>query len=113
MATKATVSAEFRNWRNMRDLRQFDKSTPTYWIALIKGFSIKGFDRDFIRPAIDFSQANSKCSRGVWYYWHLADGAYEGQFDANFKRQYFIVQSGEIRYCEKEDIEEWINTILG
>jgi len=110
--TRSTIRAEFRNYRNMRQLRQFDKSTPTYWIAKIVGYTASGFKFEFVKPVVDYSQSNSKQSRGVFYYWHLADGVYCGVCDPNFARQYFLCESGVVTTIDKTRAEECINECL-
>jgi hypothetical protein len=109
---KTTVSAEFRNWRRMKAIRQFDRSAPTYWMAKITGFTSASFAREFIKPVVDFSQANSVESRGVYYYWHLDDGLYEGVFCRNFQRQFIIVSGGCVEYIDKDRAQAWLNDYL-
>jgi hypothetical protein len=109
---KSTIEAEFRNWRRMKAIRQFDGSAPTYWIAKLVGFTANSFKREFIKPVIDFSQANSVESRGVHYYWHVDDGLYEGVFCRNFERQFFIADSGKIEYIDKDSAKIWLSDYL-
>ena len=96
----------------MQQLRQFDKTIPTYWIARLVGFNGSNFSREFIKPVIDRSEANSVESRWVYYYWHLEDGVYEGIFDSNFQRQFLIVQGGNARQATKDEVKLWLNDYL-
>jgi hypothetical protein len=109
---KATVSAEFRNWRRMNAIRQFDKSAPGYWVARLTGFTANSFRREFIKPVVDFSQANSAVSRYVYYYWHVDDGLYEGVFCRNFERQFFIAIGGKVEYIDKDRAKIWLSDYL-
>lgn len=96
----------------MQQMRQFDKSTPNYWVARLIGFTPNSFQREFARPIIDRSEANSVESRYVYYYWHLDDGLYEGVFCRNFDRQFFTVESGKIDYITKDQAQTWLNNYL-
>lgn len=109
---RSTISAEFRNWRTMKQLRAFDKTTPTYWLARLVGFRGSTFERQFVKPVIDFSEANSKLSRYVMYYWHIEPGLYEGVFNPNFDRQWVIADHGDVQFIEKHEAERWLSDFL-
>jgi hypothetical protein len=54
-----------------------NKSRP--WVALLTGFDSDRvqFVREFMRGQIDYSGANTTCSRGVYLYYPLKPGLYE------------------------------------
>lgn len=110
---RATIAQEYRNYRNHQALRSFDKSAPTYWVAKITGRTYRGFHREFIKPVVDYAKANSKLSRGVYYYWHLDDGVYDAVLGRNYDRQFLRVKDGQWQQCTKDEVVAWLNECLG
>lgn len=83
------------------------------WIARITGTSERyGFKRKFERPNIDYSEANSVGSRGVYKHYYLDEGGvYEISEPTSWKRtdRYFgVVQDADIIKIEKEEVLEWV-----
>jgi hypothetical protein len=81
-----------------------------YWCARIVGFDpVYKYCREFIRPKKDYSQANSKGSRGVWLYFLLESGfVYEAK---SSKRRFFceVNTDGNVVDVSKEYVDEWIS----
>lgn len=88
-----------------------DKSRP--WIAKIVGRGEQfGWIREFMKGQIDYSQANTVGSRGVYIYYPLQDGVYEvnERTSWNHVRRYFIrVEQAAIQEISREEIEQWLN----
>jgi len=68
------------------------------WVAEIKGLdSQRGFDRQFLRGAKDYSQSNGAASRGVYLHFILDDGKiYEVHEPLGWKKfnRYFCRYNG-------------------
>lgn len=81
-----------------------------YWVAEITGYDPKyKYARTFLKPKKDYSQANSKGSRGVFLYFLLESGKiYEAKTS---KRRYFCIvdEDGNIVEVEKEYVDQWLN----
>lgn len=108
---RTTIKQEFRNYRNHQALRSFDRKAPTMWVAKITGINFRGLTLDFIKPVVDFANANSKLSRGVFYYWHLEAGFYDSVLGSNFDRKFLKVENGQYRECSKDEVMEWLNDL--
>jgi hypothetical protein len=116
---RLTIKQEWRNYREMKAIRQFDRTLhgssecPAYWLAKIDGFDrMHVFKRTFIDSVVDYSQANSKQSRGVFLYWHLDDGVYQACLGRNYETEFFQVSEGEKTTLGKDEVCEWINARL-
>lgn len=83
-----------------------------WWVAEITGLNpIYKFERKFLKYKKDYSQANSKGSRGVYAIYFLENGKV---YDiSTCRNRYFcrIEDDEEIRMTEKE-VSEWLNDTL-
>jgi len=99
--------------------RQFQKHemTPRRWklqacakspyCARIIGLrSHNRFDREFVKPNIDFSRANEIGSRGIFYVYYLASGIYECQRVQSWRESVIIFMKVNNRECLKISREE-------
>ena len=78
------------------------------WVSEILGFCDKfKYKRMFLKKKIDFSEANSKCSRYVYAYFLLDEGKlYEVRGD---KIRYFCIsQNQKLTYLNEEQVNEWL-----
>lgn len=87
------------------------------WVCKIIGEDPKyKFKREFLRPNIDYSQANSVGSRGVFAYYNLEnDNVYEVSSPASWKNtdRYFCrIENDAIIYMEKDEVLEWLKSHL-
>ncbi len=84
-----------------------DASRP--WVAQLTGRDKQfGFARTFVSGQIDYSQANSTGSRGVFLYYPLRDGVYEVNERTSWRsvRRYFLrVENGHSREIQREEVE--------
>lgn len=83
------------------------------WCAEIVGLNNKyKFDRKFMRPTIDYSQANSKFSRGVYKHYWLENGKlYEISSPQSWKhtdRYFATVCDGDLIKMDEEGALEWL-----
>lgn len=91
----------------------FGKRPHGFWIAKITGTDPKyGFNREFLPYKKDYSESNSKGSRGVYAYYILESGIYyeiKEQISWNRTKRYFckIDESGDIITVNKEEIIKW------
>lgn len=93
---------------------QFKSAKP--WVARITGRDPKyGFARQFVRGQIDYSQANSKGSRGVYLYFTLSPGVYEVYARLSWKRskRYFVRANddGTKDEISKEEVLAWLHSL--
>lgn len=106
----------------LRQVEQFERMFFPYsdsskvreraWVAIIKDYdkrcSYGGFLREFLRGNKDYSEANSKGSRGVYKYYYLEEGyIYEVSEPTSWKNtnRYFCrVENGEEIEMSKEEV---------
>jgi hypothetical protein len=111
-----TLKIECRNYRVNRAIDLIDGAIGAAnggcwrpWCARITDYHWKyRYAREFIRPTIDKSMANSVESRGVFFYWHLPDGVYQFS-DARLEKGYFEVRNGRRTELSEDEVEEWVN----
>jgi len=76
------------------------------WVAKIG----TGMKRKFLRPAVDYSKANSKATRGTFkYYWLEEGGIYEVSKPISWKqteRFFCRVEGGKIVKITKEEVSK-------
>lgn len=68
------------------------------WVARITGTDSKfGLAREFVRGVVDYSHANSVCSRGVKTTYALAAGTYQINDPQTWKRtaRYFVAVAAD------------------
>ena len=87
------------------------------WVAKITGADPRfGLGREFLSPRIDYSQANSKGSRGV-YLWFVLDTGffYEVYKHTSWRgrERYFakVDDDGAISAIEKEAVMIWVSSL--
>lgn len=87
------------------------------WVAEILGWHAKWkYDRRFLTYDKDFSEANSKGSRGVRHFYLLESGrVYEVHEMITWKRRrrYFcqVTAEGDIQEISEEEVEQWLEQI--
>jgi len=90
----------------------FGKPDHPYWVAQIIDFDPHfKYKREFIRGKKDYSEANSKGSRGVFVFYLLESGnIYEVK---TYKSRYFckVNQEGEIIKMTKEEVDKWLKEL--
>jgi len=83
------------------------------WAAEITGLDPKyRFARQFLKPTVDYSEANSVGSRGVYRYYWLEEGkVYDVSHPKSWKRtdRYFCrVDDRELIEIDKDEVLEWL-----
>ena len=97
--------------------RFIGRPNPGPWIAEITGCSAQyGIERRFLPSSRDYSDANSKGSRGVYLWFVLkTDKLYQVHARVSWKntRRYFVAVSedGEIYELEDEEVDEWLSAL--
>lgn len=112
------VDAAFAPYRDVtRMLGVYDMIKPPSrkpWVARITGVDQKyKFKRDFLDSQVDFSQSNSKGSRGVYLYFYLYDGVYQVYENLSWSkaRKYFCcVETGEVCEIDEAEVRAWLKT---
>lgn len=90
------------------------------WVAEITGRrrGYGGFERDFLRPKRDYTNANSKGTRGVRCHWTLAvNRVYEAHCPEswNRSRRVFLraTPDGDVREIGNAEVEAWLDWAAG
>ncbi|MFB7896048.1 hypothetical protein ACFC1B_06935 [Streptomyces xiamenensis] len=102
-ATRRTDSAE-------HERRQ---ALPHLWE--LTGLLGRGFQRQLLKPKQDWSQANSKGTRGVWLYWTLTAGpVYEARYRITWTSPYthrflYVTPDGGLHDATEEEVREWLS----
>lgn len=86
------------------------------WVAEIAGTDGRfWFNRQFIKPAIDYSEANGIGSRGVMYTYFVEDGhVYEiKRWDSWRSSRRYFARWEDCREIEmsKEEVEAWVSSV--
>lgn len=85
------------------------------WIARITGTDpTYGLARTFLEGQIDYSQANSVGSRGVYLHFFLEDGVYEVSEHVSWKRtrRYFIVVHNiQVSEIPREEVLSYLDQV--
>lgn len=112
---KAMFMAEAIGWSRSRgDHYSLDWAERLPWLAQIVGLSARyGLDREFLSPKIDYSRANSKATRGVYYCWTLESGQiYETSYPVSWKRTerkfLTVTDDGEIVTITRQEVDAWL-----
>jgi hypothetical protein len=85
------------------------------WLAEITGRDRKfGFKREFVRAKREYAQANSKGTRGIWFYWTLSiNRVYEAWRPLSWNRseRLFLraTPEGDVEEISREEVEAWLN----
>jgi len=85
------------------------------WVAEITGLHPKfKFDRRFLRGNKDYSESNSKGSRGVYMYFMLESGKYyhvKAAVSWKNSDRYFatVSKDGDIVRVAEDEIKKWLN----
>ena len=77
------------------------------WVAKLLGTNGRGFKRQFMHSARDYSRANSIGSRGIFEYYALPSGLYEINecIKLGHNRRYFIrVQDAQIKKISRDEV---------
>lgn len=124
MLTK-TLKLEYIGWSSDQSLKAiaeaenilFGKSKDGFkssgpWVARIKGtHPVFKLDREFLPGHLDFSEANSVGSRGVYKYFHLEEGGvfevYERLSWRRDARYFCTVTDGKIVELDRSEVKEY------
>jgi len=95
--------------------RQAASLPSRYYVTEITGAHPRGgFTKQFLKPFVDYSNANSVGSRGVTASYFLSENKlYEVQHNLNWKKQthYFCtVVNNEITQLTTEEAIQWLNS---
>ncbi len=86
------------------------------WVARLAGYDlVYGFRREFMRGQVDYSEANSTGSRGIFEYFPLPPGIYEVNEPMSWKycRRYFCRVEGEtIVEIDRLEVERCLTSII-
>jgi hypothetical protein len=83
------------------------------WLAEIVGHSRRyGLDRRFLRPAVDWTEANTRGTRGVVHHWALRPNAvYEAYYPTSWtkaRRVFLRVVDGGTEEITRDQVEAWL-----
>lgn len=100
-------------------LKRYEKimgfNQSSSWVARIYGLDDKwGFKRKFVKAQVDFSEANSQGSRGIFAYYALESGIYEVNDRYRWRkvRRYFCKVIGkDIIEISKDEVLCLLNPI--
>lgn len=107
---KHIVKYEWFNWAN-------DQGGRKPWVARIEGLDLKyKYKRNFVEGKIDFSEANSKGSRGVYLYFLVEEGQlyevfYKTSWQKSVKKFCVWLDGKEVPLTAKE-IPQWLKFSL-
>lgn len=76
------------------------------WVAKVS-LSGRKIERSFVKPLVDYADANSKFSRGVYKYYFLDNGDYEISSPQSWKctdRYFLRVKDGKAWGIDKDQI---------
>jgi len=95
--------------------RQAATLPSCYYVTEITGVHPRGgFTKQFLKPFVDYSNANSVGSRGATASYFLSENKlYEVQHNLNWKKQmhYFCkTVNGKIIHLTTEEAIQWLNT---
>lgn len=89
-----------------------------YWVAQIIGTDAQfAYNRQFIKPRKDYRKSNRPGSRGV-YLWYTLESSKVYEVKRPVSRQRFerffctVTETGEIKQITKDEVDEWLKTIL-
>ncbi len=84
-------------------------------LAELTGLFGRGFARRELRPKQDWSQANSRGTRGVWLYWTLTAGplyeaVYRTAWDKPHTVRYlYVTADGDLVDTTEEEVRLWLS----
>lgn len=83
------------------------------WVARIIAVDpAGGFKREFIKPHVDYSEANSKGSRGVFYYFAVEEGHVYEVFERvtwQCSDRYFVYPNlGRLQRLSRDEVIRWL-----
>lgn len=114
---KAVYAVEMIGRGAGRAERLLGNLTP--WAARLHGVADDGgFVREFLRPHVDYRDANSTGTRGIWYRWVLSPGpvyevASRSRFGRPLERTYHqVTADGEVASIAWEEALAWASALL-
>lgn len=101
----------------MRRGKPVDPLNPRPWVAEITGtHPTWRWDRKFLPARVDYTHANSRATRGVWFWWTLESGhVYEARYRTSWAsgqhRRYITVDDigGDIIDLSEEEVTAWLS----
>lgn len=105
-------------YRGHNEMSRLPGYKPPFWVAEIPSFdAVYKYKREFVKPKVDYTEANSVGSRGVYYVYFLeGEKIYEvsdnrGRGNYTKPQRYFarVATTGEIEKVSEEYVKEWLN----
>lgn len=100
---------------NQRDMRPCGLGKARAWCAEIRLVDGGRLVRDFLRPKVDYSQANSIGSRGVWRYYYLYPrhvyDVSEPQSWSTTERYFCRIERGHVVKIGREEAVRWLRDL--
>lgn len=83
-------------------------------VAELTGLMGRGFHRTYLTPKEDWSQANSRGTRGVWLYWTLTAGpVYEARYRTSWTtachRYLYVTADGDLHDATEKEVRMWLS----
>lgn len=109
--------AEHRRADAVGHLRREQRNTRPR-VSELTGLFGRGFARRELRPKEDWSQSNSRGTRGVWLYWTLTAGpVYEAFYRTTWKsphltRYLYVTADGDLMDATEEEVRKWLSHLL-
>jgi hypothetical protein len=99
-----------------RNVPSILRTPAMQWCARIKGFGKRyKFEREFLRGITDWTNANSRGTRGARISWILEPGElYEVKYKTSWRseeRYFCYVHEGEIAKLSEGEAERWVSTM--
>lgn len=85
------------------------------WVAELLGFDLRyTYRREFVRPKIDYTHANSRGTRGVWFWWTLDSGrVYEARYRSTWTQWHHrwltVTADGDLKDLTEEEVRQWLS----
>lgn len=112
---KAMFEAEAIGWGPSHRAHEWPSGTEHLpWLARITGLSARwGLEREFLQAKLDYSRANSRGTRGVYYCWPLASGEiYETAYKAAWnrvEREFLkVTDDGRVEKITRQEVDAWL-----
>lgn len=108
---------EERTWRRLDRLRAANRAARP-WVAELTGVMLSGeFLRRRLKPKADYTHANSRGTRGVWFFWTLECGpVYQARYRTDFgdhwhERIMTVAPDGQILAVTEEEARAWLASV--
>jgi hypothetical protein len=119
---KAAFGAEAIGWQDadlatvlMRCMSSGYSDPDRPWLAEITGPSDRyRYARTFLQAKTDYKDANSKGTRGIWFWWTLETGRiYETRYRTSWSRWEHrfiaVTDDGDVTDLTEEEVRAWLS----